>query len=70
MKQALVIEDQKLVRESISELLQLTGCKVRLIGDGQAALKALDGISLIETPSSQESPNNLTSIIVISAYLT
>lgn len=87
MKQALIIEDQKLVRESISELLQQTGCKVRLIGDRQAALKALDtthfdlitldlnipsldGISLIETLSSREGPNNSTSIIVISVYLT
>ncbi len=41
MKRALVIEDQKLVRESIGELLQVIGCEVRLIGDGQAALNDL-----------------------------
>ena len=43
MKRALVIEDQKLVRESIGELLQVIGCEVRLIGDGQAALNELLG---------------------------
>lgn len=41
MKQALVIEDQKPVRESIGELLKFTGCQVRLVGDGQAALENL-----------------------------
>jgi CheY-like chemotaxis protein len=41
----LVIEDQKPVRESIGDILQIAGCHVRLVGDGQAALEAL-----LETP--------------------
>ena len=86
MKHALVIEDQKPVRESIGELLERTGCQVRLIGDGQAALNellttpydlvtldlnmpSLDGLSMVESIASQESPNRSTPIIVISAYL-
>jgi CheY-like chemotaxis protein len=43
MKRALVIEDQKPVRESVGELLEVAGCEVRLIGDGQAALEELMG---------------------------
>ena len=41
MKRAIVIEDRKPVRESIGELLQVAGCEVRMIGDGQAALDEL-----------------------------
>lgn len=41
MKTVLVIEDQKPVRESIGDLLEMAGCKTRLIGDGQAALELL-----------------------------
>ena len=41
MKRALVIEDQKPVRDSLGELLELAGLEVRLIGDGQAALDEL-----------------------------
>ena len=41
MKTVLVIEDQKPVRESIGDLLELAGFKTRLIGDGQAALEIL-----------------------------
>ena len=41
MKRAVVVEDQKPVRESIGELLQVIGCEVRMIGDGQAALDEL-----------------------------
>ncbi len=41
MKRALVIEDQKPVRDSIGELLEVAGCEARLIGDGQAALEEL-----------------------------
>jgi CheY-like chemotaxis protein len=41
MKRALVIEDQKPIRESIGELLEVGGCETRLIGDGQAALEEL-----------------------------
>ena len=41
MKRVLVIEDQKPVRESIGELLEIAGCEARLIGDGQAALEEL-----------------------------
>ncbi len=86
MKRALVIEDQKPIRESIGELLEVAGCEARLIGDGQAALEellatpydlitldlnmpSLDGVSVVETLASQESPNSSTPIIVISAYL-
>lgn len=41
MRRALVIEDQKPVRESLGELLQVAGCESRLIGDGQAALEEM-----------------------------
>ena len=41
MKQALVIEDMKPVRESLGEILQYAGCETRLISDGQVALKEL-----------------------------
>ena len=41
MNRALVIEDQKPVRESIGELLKVAGCSVRLIGDGQVAFEEL-----------------------------
>ena len=41
MKRVLVIEDQKPVRDSIGEILELAGCSVHLIGDGQAALNDL-----------------------------
>jgi CheY-like chemotaxis protein len=37
----IVIEDQKPVRDSISELLSLIGCETHLVGDGQAALETL-----------------------------
>lgn len=43
MKRALVIEDQKPIRESVGELLEVAGCETRLIGDGQAALEELLG---------------------------
>lgn len=39
MPKALVIEDQRPVRESLGELLQLAGFEVRLVGDGHAALE-------------------------------
>ncbi|MBS13696.1 MAG: hypothetical protein CME19_19110 [Gemmatimonadetes bacterium] len=39
MKRALIIEDQRPVRESLGELLKLSGFDVRLIGDGHAALE-------------------------------
>ena len=39
MKHALIIEDQRPVRESLGELLKLSGFKVKLIGDGHAALE-------------------------------
>ena len=45
VKRAVVIEDQKPVRESIGELLKVVGCEVRLISDGQAALD-----ELVDTP--------------------
>ena len=44
MKRAVVIEDRKPVRESIGELLQVVGCEVRLISDGQAALDELTSV--------------------------
>lgn len=37
----IVIEDQKPVRDSISEILALIGCDTHLVGDGQAALDVL-----------------------------
>jgi CheY-like chemotaxis protein len=39
MKRALIIEDQRPVRESLGELLKLAGYDVRLVGDGHAALE-------------------------------
>ena len=39
MKRALIIEDQRPVRESLGELLKLAEFEVRLIGDGHAALE-------------------------------
>ena len=39
MKRALIIEDQRPVRESLGELLKLAGLDVRLVGDGHAALE-------------------------------
>ncbi|MDA0711591.1 MAG: response regulator [bacterium] len=57
MPNILVIEDQKPVRDSISEILALIGCQTTLIGDGQVALEALtdrrfDLITLdLNTPS-------------------
>ena len=39
MKHALIIEDQRPVRESLGELLKLAGFEVKLIGDGHAALE-------------------------------
>ena len=39
MKRALIVEDQRPVRESLGELLKLAGFEVRLVGDGHAALK-------------------------------
>ncbi len=41
MKTALVIEDQKPVREALAELLETTGWKTRRMGDGYAALEEL-----------------------------
>lgn len=41
MKRAIVVEDQKPIRESISEILKLIGFETRLIGDGHVALDAL-----------------------------
>lgn len=41
MPNVLVVEDQKPVRESIGEILELIGCETRLIGDGQVAHDAL-----------------------------
>jgi CheY-like chemotaxis protein len=41
VKRAVVIEDQKPVREAIGEILQVAGCEVRLLSDGQAALDEL-----------------------------
>ena len=38
MKRALIIEDQRPVREALGELLTIAGFEVRLIGDGHAAL--------------------------------
>ncbi|MDP6038820.1 MAG: response regulator [Candidatus Latescibacteria bacterium] len=86
MPTVIVIEDQKPVRDSIGEILELIGCETRLVGDGQVALDillkskfnlitldlnmpSLDGLSLAESLSIQENPNNDTPIIVISAYL-
>lgn len=37
---ALVIEDQRPVRESIGEILRLADVEARLVGDGHAALNA------------------------------
>jgi DNA-binding response OmpR family regulator len=39
MKHALIIEDQRPVRESLGELLKLAGFEVKLIGDGHAGLE-------------------------------
>ena len=39
MKRALIIEDQRPVRESLGELLKIAGFEVRLVGDGHAALE-------------------------------
>jgi CheY-like chemotaxis protein len=39
MKRALIVEDQRPVRESLGELLKLAEFEVRLIGDGHAALE-------------------------------
>ena len=74
MKRALVIEDQKPVRESVGELLEDAGFQVRLIGDGQAGPRGTLGspydlISLAKTITSQDGPNADTPIIVISSYL-
>jgi len=41
VRRALVIEDQKPVRDSIGDLLKIAGCDVRLVGDGHAALSEL-----------------------------
>ncbi len=45
MRRALIIEDQRPVRESLGELLKLAKFEVRLIGDGHAALE-----EAMETP--------------------
>ncbi len=39
MKRALIIEDQRPVRESLGELLKIAGFEVRLLGDGYAGLQ-------------------------------
>ena len=39
MKRALIIEDQRPVRESLGELLKIAGFEVRLMGDENAALR-------------------------------
>ena len=39
MKRALIVEDQRPVRESLGELLKLADFEVRLMGDGHAALE-------------------------------
>ena len=41
MLTVLVIEDQKPVRESIGEILELIDCTPQLVGDGQVALDIL-----------------------------
>ena len=38
MKRALIVEDQRPVRESLGELRKIAGFEVRLVGDGHAAL--------------------------------
>jgi DNA-binding response OmpR family regulator len=85
VKTALVIEDQRPVRDSIGDLLRLSGFDVRLVGDGHAASQALasrryDVITLdLHLPSldgvslaealMEEGPNRGTPVVVISAYL-
>ena len=41
MPSVLVIEDQKPVRESIGEILELVHCDPQLVGDGQVAFEIL-----------------------------
>lgn len=41
MAKVIIIEDQKPVRDSISEIFAVAGCETHLVGDGHAALEAL-----------------------------
>jgi two-component system, OmpR family, response regulator len=41
LPKVIVIEDQKPVRDSIGEILEIMGCTPHLVGDGQAALDTL-----------------------------
>ncbi len=49
MPSVLVIEDQKPVRDSVGEILELINCECQLVGDGQVALDILskDSFDLI-----------------------